>query len=85
LPYKISKGVEFLRKSIGKKFIKVTTYRTKKKSKTFETKLNHSRSHLMKVIALPTLDFSKSSHREFSSTQTSLTSVFTNKSLPLYL
>jgi len=47
--------------------------------------LNHSRSHLMKVIALPTLGFSKPSHREFSSTQTSLTSVFDNESLPLYL
>jgi len=47
--------------------------------------LNPSRSHLMKVIALPTLGFSKPSHRAFSSTQTSLTSVFCNESLPLYL
>jgi len=39
----------------------------------------------MKVIAQPTLGFSKPSHKEFSSTQTSLTSVFDNESLPLYL
>jgi len=38
--------------------------------------LNYSRSHLMKVIALPTLGFSKPSHKEFSTTQTSLTSVY---------
>jgi len=49
------------------------------------TTLNHSRSHLMKVIALPTLDFSMPCHREFLSTQTSLTSVFWNEILPLYL
>jgi len=47
--------------------------------------INPSRSQLMKVLALPILGFSKPSHKEFSSTQASLSFVFANVSLPLYL